>query len=315
MDMTRRQALKNLATGTASAVAAAGVTTMALPGQAHASEVREAPKNAISMLYDTTRCVGCKSCVAACAEANNLKPDTRLGDGLHQAPPDLNEFTKNIIKLYKPSDGIGAYSYVKQQCMHCVDPTCVAGCSFFALTKNPNTGVVSWNGSKCMGCRYCQISCPYHVPKFQWEGFNPKVVKCEFCPERLAAGKQPACTNVCPTHAVIFGTREELLKEAKSRVQAHPGKYYQDRVYGEHDGGGTQVLYLSHVPFEKIGLPEMGTESIASKYMKWQRKLYSYLVVPTVLYATMVGVIRGNWKEHKHHMDEEQRKTGLRPQL
>ena len=314
MDMTRRQALKNFATGTASAVAAAGLTTIALPGQAHASEVREAPKNAVSMLYDTTRCVGCKSCVAACAEANNLKPDTSLSEGLHQAPPDLNAFTKNIIKLYKPNEG-GVYSYVKQQCMHCVDPTCVAGCSFFALTKNKDTGIVSWNGTKCMGCRYCEISCPYHVPKFEWQGFNPKIVKCEFCQDRLAANKQPACTNVCPTHAVIFGTREELLKEAKSRVQAHPGKYYGDRVYGENDGGGTQVLYLSHVGFEKIGLPEMGNESTASRYMKWQRKLYSYLVVPTVLYVTMVGVIRGNWKEHKHHMEEEQKKTGLRPQL
>jgi formate dehydrogenase beta subunit len=313
MDMTRRQALRNLATGTASA-AAVGLTTIALPGQAHASEVKEAPKRAVSMLYDTTRCVGCKSCVAACAEANSLTPDTTLSGGLHQAPADLNSFTKNIIKLYKPNDN-GRWSYVKQQCMHCVDPTCVAGCSFFALTKNEETGVVSWNGSKCMGCRYCEISCPFHVPKFQWSGFNPKIVKCEFCQDRLAAGKQPACTNVCPTHAVIFGTREELLTEAHERLKQHPDKYYGQRVYGETDAGGTQVLYLSHVPFEKIGLPEMGNESVPSRYMKWQRKLYSYLVVPTVLYATMVGVIRGNWKEHKHHMDEEQQKTGLRPQL
>ncbi|HWR16584.1 MAG TPA: hydrogenase 2 operon protein HybA [Terriglobales bacterium] len=315
MDITRRKALQKLSTGTASA-AAVGLTTIALPGEAHASdEVKVAPKNAVSMLYDTTRCVGCKSCVAACAEANQLKPDTSLSGGLHQAPPDLNAFTKNIIKLYKPAATNSAYSYVKQQCMHCVDPTCVAGCSFFALTKNQDTGIVSWNGSKCMGCRYCEISCPFHVPKFEWMGMNPKVVKCEFCQERLAAGKQPACTNVCPTHAVIFGTREQLLAEAKKRVAEHPGKYYQDRVYGDSDAGGTQVLYLSHVPFEKIGLPEMGNESVPSKYMKWQRKLYSYLVVPTVLYVTMVGVIRGNWKEHKHHMEEEQKKTGLRPQL
>src|SRR4051812_28455478 len=144
MDMTRRQALRNLATGTASAVATVGLTTIAAPGVAHASEVREAPKNAVSMLYDTTRCVGCKSCVAACSEANQLKPDTSLSGGLHQAPADLNSFTKNIIKLYKPNE-TGRWSYVKQQCMHCVDPTCVAGCSFFALTKNANTGVVSWN--------------------------------------------------------------------------------------------------------------------------------------------------------------------------
>jgi formate dehydrogenase beta subunit len=313
MDLTRRQALTKLASGSAAA-AAVGLTTISLPGVAKADEAREAPKRAVSLLYDTTRCIGCKSCVAACAEANNLQPDTGLSGGLHQAPADLNAFTKNIIKLYRPADG-SRWSYVKQQCMHCVDPTCVAGCSFFALTKNPENGIVSWNSKKCMGCRYCEISCPYHVPKFQWQGINPKIVKCEFCQERLAAGKQPACTSVCPVQAVVFGTREENLAEAKRRLAENPGKYYENRVYGEHDGGGTQSLYLTHVPFEKLGLPNLGNESIPSKYMKWQRKLYSFLVVPTVLYVTMVSVIRGSWKEHKHHMEEDQKQTGLRPQL
>lgn len=314
MQLTRREALKKVATGSAAAVATAGLTTIALPESAKAQETKAPPKHAVSLLYDTTRCIGCKSCVAACAEANNLKPDTSFSGGLYQAPTDLNAFTKNIIKLYKPADG-SRWSYVKQQCMHCVDPTCVAGCSFFALTKNPDNGVVSWQGDKCMGCRYCEISCPYHVPKFQWRGFNPKIVKCEFCQDRLVAGKQPACTSVCPAQAVVFGAREELLAEAKRRIVASPNRYFENRVYGEFEGGGTQALYLAHVPFEKLGLPNIGTESIASKYMKWQRKLYSYLVVPTVLYATMVGVIRGSWNEHKHHMDEQQRNTGLRPQL
>lgn len=145
---------------------------------------------------------------------------------------------------------------------------------------------------------------------------NPKIIKCEFCKDRLAVGKQPACTDVCPTHAVIFGHREELLQEAKKRIKESPGKYYNDKVFGEHDGGGTQVLYLSHVPFEKLGLPDnLGPESIPSKYLKWQKKLYSYLVVPTVLYVSLVGVIRGNWKDHQHHMDMDEKKTGLRPQL
>lgn len=313
MDLTRREALRKFATGSAAAVATAGLTTISLPGSAHAEEeVRQAPKKAVSMLYDATRCIGCKSCVAACAEANNLQQN--ITGEIYLAPTDLNAFTKNIIKLYKPADG-SQWSYVKQQCMHCVDPTCVAGCSFFALTKNPQTGVVSWNGSKCMGCRYCEISCPYHVPKFQWQGMNPKIVKCEFCQERLAAGKGPACTSVCPVQAVVFGTREENLAEAKKRIAENPGKYYENRIFGEDDGGGTQVLYLSHLPFEKLGLPNLGSESIPSKYMKWQRKLYSFLVVPTVLYVTMVGVIRGSWKEHQNHMLEDELKTGLRPQL
>jgi ferredoxin len=196
-----------------------------------------------------------------------------------------------------------------------VDPACVAGCSFKALTKNPDNGVVGWTSSKCMGCRYCEITCPYHIPKFQWEGLNPKIVKCELCKERLAVGKEPACSTVCPAKAVVYGTREQLLAEAKRRIEANPGKYYENRVFGENDGGGTQALYLSHVPFEKIGLPDLGNESVPEKYLKWQKRLYSYLAVPVVAYATMVAVIRKNWNDHQHHMQEEQERTGLRPQL
>lgn len=311
MALTRREALKSLGAGTVAVVATGAVSVNALAEDA--AEHKAAPAEAVGLLYDTTKCVGCQSCVAACNEANNLIGDTRL-DQIHHTAHDLNSFTKNIIKLYRSTDGKG-YSFVKQQCMHCVDPACVAGCSFKALNKDEKTGVVSWTSEKCMGCRYCEITCPYHIPKFQWEGFNPKIVKCELCKERLAQGQEPACSSVCPAHAVVFGKRTELLKEAKQRIHNAPGKYYEDRVFGEYDGGGTQSLYLSHVAFENIGLPLLGTESLPEKYLKWQKRLYQYLAVPVVLYASMVGIIRKNFKEHQHHANEEQQKTGLRPQL
>jgi len=310
MELTRRAALKSLGAG---AVGVAATSLVSIQAVAEESSEGKAPKHAVGLLYDTTRCVGCQSCVAACNEVNNLEGDLRA-DRIHHSAQDLNSFAKNIIKLYRPTDGSG-YSFVKQQCMHCVDPACVAGCSFKALTKNSDNAVVGWTSSKCMGCRYCEITCPYHIPKFQWEGLNPKIVKCELCKERLAVGKEPACSTVCPAKAVVYGTREQLLAEAKRRIEANPGKYYENRVFGENDGGGTQALYLSHVPFEKIGLPDLGNESVPEKYLKWQKRLYSYLAVPVVAYATMVAVIRKNWNDHQHHMQEEQERTGLRPQL
>lgn len=310
MELTRRDALKGIGVGAAALGATTLISTSAL---AESSDEPKAPAQAIGLLYDTTRCVGCQSCVAACNEANQLTGDTRW-DKLHHTAQDLSSFAKNIIKLYKSADGHG-YSFVKQQCMHCVDPACVAGCSFHALTKDKKTGIVGWTSDKCMGCRYCEITCPYHIPKFQWEGWNPQIVKCELCKDRIAEGKEPACSTVCPAHAVIFGTREQLLAEAKERIRLHPGKYYQDRVFGEYDGGGTQALYLSHVPFDKIGLPNLGNESVPEKYLKWQKRAYSYLAVPVVLYASMVAVIRNNFKHHKEHMEEEQKNLGLRPQL
>ena len=311
MDITRRELLHQIAVGGAGVAAGGAVSAIALTEVAHAEE-GGVPPEAVGMLYDTTKCIGCQTCVVACTEANGLTPDTRY-DPLHQMAGDLNNHTKTIIKLYKEADG-KEFSFVKQQCMHCLEPACVAACMFGGLKKDATSGLVSWTGKYCVGCRYCEVACPFNVPKFRWEGFNPEIVKCEFCKERLAKGLQPACTTVCPKKAVIFGKREDLLKEAKQRIKAAPGKYYEDRVFGEKEAGGTQVFYLSHVSFDKI-LPVPGDESVPGRYLKWQKRLYSYLVLPAGLYAVLVGSIRKNWKGHEEHMEHEEKETGLRAQL
>jgi Fe-S-cluster-containing dehydrogenase component len=313
MDITRRELLHKIGTGGAAAAVTTAVAGGPLTAVVHAEEEHTMPPEAVGMLYDATLCIGCKTCVVACTEANGLTPDTRR-DPLHLAPTDTNDQTKTLIKLYKPVDGSPS-SYVKSQCMHCADPACMSACMFGGLRKDKETGVVWWNGSYCVGCRYCQVACPFNVPKFQWMGFNAKIVKCELCRERLAKGQEPACTAVCPKKAVIYGKREQLLLEAKKRIKANPGKYYEDRVYGEAEAGGTQVLYLSHVPFDKIALPALDQESIPKKYLKWQKRLYSYLILPAGLYAVLAGTIRKNWKHHEEHLAEEEKKTGLRAQL
>jgi Fe-S-cluster-containing dehydrogenase component len=272
------------------------------------------PADLVSMLYDSTLCTGCMACVSACAQANGLAPDTQLGEGLWQMPLDLNSHTKNIIKLYSDPDS-SKYSFVKYQCMHCLDPACVAGCPFGALQKS-QWGAVTWDGSKCIGCRYCEVACPFQVPKFEWDKFNPKIVKCEFCYHLISKeSPQPACTRSCPTGAVIFGTREKLLSEAKSRLAADPDKYAEKRVYGEFEAGGTQVLYLSHVPFKKLGLPVLGKESIAHYGTKVHAALYKFFWAPLVAFALVSRAVHRNWRHHEREMQEYEEKTGLRPQL
>jgi formate dehydrogenase beta subunit len=305
MSLTRRQLLQIGVVGGASA---------ALGCTASAEERPSAPHDAVGMLYDATKCIGCKSCVVACASANGLSPDTRV-DPLHQSPNDLNSFTKNIIKLYTPPDGEGPYSFVKRQCMHCLDPFCVAACPFHALAKNPVNGVVGWEAEKCIGCRYCQVACPYEIPKFEWESLNAKIVKCEFCRDRLAKDQEPACTFVCPTKAVIFGRRDVLLRDAKKRISDHPGKYYDGRVYGEKEAGGTQVLYLSAVGFDKLGLPSLPADEHPSQFLKWSERVQKYFLLPIGIYGVIVGFLKQNFRDHESEMDEEQKKTGLIPQL
>lgn len=273
-----------------------------------------ASADAVAMLYDNTICTGCNACTVACGEANGLPPDTSLSGGLWQMPSDLNSKTKSVIKLYQDPNGQDS-AFVKRQCMHCLDAPCVAGCPFGALKKD-KWGVVTWKSSLCIGCRYCEVACPYSIPKFEWDRWNPRIVKCELCfDQRLSKNKQPACTGVCPTGAVIFGKRTNLLAKAKERIAAAPKKYFEKRVYGEHEGGGTQVLYLSGVAFEKIGLPKLGSTSIAHYATKVDSVLYKWFSGP-ILVAGLLGiVIKRNWSRHLAEAPEREKETGISDQL
>jgi Fe-S-cluster-containing dehydrogenase component len=307
---TRRQALLKIL-GLGGAIAG----TLATPSAAEEHpEYPVPPPDAVGMLYDNNICTGCKACMVACNEANGLPFDTALSGGLWHMPLDLNSKTKNIIKLCEEPQG-QSFAYVKRQCMHCLEPACVTGCPFGALQKS-EWGAVTWTGSLCIGCRYCEVACPFDVPKFEWDRWNPKIVKCEFCfDQRLKKNMQPACTAVCPTGAVIFGKRAELLEKAKARIAASPQKYYEQRVYGEHEAGGTQVLYLSHVPFPDIGLPKLGPTSLGHYATKVTSVIYKWLSGP-ILAAGLLGVmIKRNWNRHEAEAKELEQRTGLRDQL
>jgi Fe-S-cluster-containing dehydrogenase component len=289
MGISRRAALKSLVVAGAAAAGAQPARAAVLP---------HAPADAVGLLYDATLCIGCKACMTACNEANGLPADTTGSPGnLYHKPVDLSAKAKTVIKLY--AEGV-TRSYVKAQCMHCIDPACASACMLGALKKR-EFGIVSYDPDLCIGCRYCEIACPFGVPKFEWSKMAPKIVKCELCKERLADGKEPACTDVCPRSAVIFGKRSELLTEAKRRIAENPGRYVP-KVYGETDGGGTQVLYLSRVPFEKLGLPALGDEPAPQLARSIQHGVYRGFIAPAALYAALgVVLLRNRRENHDEH--------------
>jgi formate dehydrogenase iron-sulfur subunit len=190
-----------------------------------------------ALLIDLTRCIGCRACVGACQEAHGFPVDdtaTELGIRAYTAMVDL------------PHD-----RHVRKLCMHCVNPSCASVCPVGALRKTA-AGPVTYDARICLGCRYCMVACPFDVPRYEYRAAVPSVRKCDFCGERQAQGKVPACVEACPVEATVFGTRAELLAEAKKRIAENPGQYF-DRVYGEREAGGTSVLFLSPVPFEQVG--------------------------------------------------------------
>lgn len=284
MDANRRSFLKGCA-------AAAAMT--AVPVTALARERKTAPDGAVGLLYDATKCIGCKSCSVACKEANDLPADgTEFGGGLYDAPTSLNERTKSVIQLVRDE---GQSGFVKKQCMHCVDPGCVTACMLGAMTKDKATGIVSWDGKTCIGCRYCQQACPFNVAKFEWSKSLPKIVKCELCKPRLAKGQQPACAEVCPRGAIQYGKRADLLDEAHKRITAKPNLYV-NKVYGETDLGGTQMLYLSHIEFEKLGFHFTDKDSVPNTQQTIQHGLYQGFAAPVALYALLGAVVFRNRK-------------------
>ncbi len=196
-----------------------------------------------AILIDTTRCTGCETCVVACKEANELGAD-RLRPG--QEGVDGLSSTRFTTILRRPGD-----NNVKQQCRHCLDPACVSVCLVGAMQKTPE-GPVIYDSELCMGCRYCLNACPYGIPRYTWDEAVPYVRKCNLCYPRLKEGKKPACVEACPHDALLFGSRDELLKEAHRRIDANKDRYV-NHVYGEKEVGGTSVLYLADISLGFLG--------------------------------------------------------------
>jgi len=279
-------------------IVAAGATVAVGPSAVAAAE-KTNPDDMLGLLFDATRCVGCQACVSACRQANEVAYSRE--SGLHDVNLNLSANTKNVIRIARrdpENEEMGVF--MKMQCMHCVEPACVSACMFGSLQKREH-GIVTWEGKRCTGCRYCQVACPFGVPKFEWESRNPEIVKCELCRHRYAEGGIPACAEVCPRDAVIFGTRSALLEEARRRMAEQPDLYLP-KIYGEHDGGGTQVLYISHIPFTELGLPALDDRPVPETLNRVQGIIYKGFIAPVAAYAVLVAAIKRN-QAHGHDDD------------
>jgi len=288
---------------------ASGAALLAGRAGAQASESPQVNNDTLGMLYDATKCVGCKACMSACKKVNSDYGSLSFerakfdNDGLWDAPEDLSGSTRTLIKLFKESDK--QWSYVKYSCMHCQKPSCVSVCPVSAMTRDKFTGTVDYNKDACIGCRYCQIACAFNIPKFQWDKAIPQIVKCDLCKSTNLVKKGiTACAEVCPVGAINFGKRKDLLEEANKRLRENPGKYI-NHIYGEKEVGGANHLYLSAMQFNKLGLPMLEEKAPAEFSEKIQHTIYKGFIAPVALYGTLCFVALKNMKKHGTHQEKE----------
>jgi Fe-S-cluster-containing dehydrogenase component len=252
-------------------MSAAGATAL-MPGRTTAAPTKDFSGHPGSMgvLHDTVRCIGCRRCEAACNTVNQLPPPTEPFDNLAVlekkrrtsagAYTVVNRFGEAPTSESAPLAGTPP-AYVKKQCNHCLEPACASACFVKAFTKTPE-GAVVYNAKVCVGCRYCMIACPFEIPAYEYDNaLTPEVTKCTLCHPRVVKGQLPGCIEACPTEALIFGQRDDLLTMARRRIARHPDQYV-DHIYGEREMGGTSWLYISGEPFETLGMrTDLGTTS------------------------------------------------------
>lgn len=327
--MDRRAFLQTACIGAAAAAELASPRAEAL---SVARPPRPMPPQALGILYDSTLCIGCKACMAACKRANHVGPEPTPPDlaawneGTWDTARDLSGTTLNIIKVYQNGTmavkdrAVDGYAFIKRHCLHCVDPSCVSACPVSAMEKDAETGIVAYHPDRCIGCRYCVYACPFGVPRFQLNRAFGQIRKCELCRHLVAEGGFAACCDVCPTGASLFGPVTLLREEAHRRLAKQPGELhsfprgridgdrppherpiaqYQPHLYGEAELGGTQVLYLAGVSFGALGLPEgvpdVGYPAVSEGL---QELLYQGMTVPAALFAALLYFVHRSQKQH-----------------
>lgn len=248
--MNRRKFLALLGTaGVGGALAAPGVAA----AKAH---VFPGYEDSYGVLHDVTRCIGCRQCEEACNAVNSLpQPKEPFDDldvlGIRRR---TSAYQWTVVNQYTIDD---KPYFRKLQCFHCNEPACASACFAKCFTKNPD-GSVTYNGSQCVGCRYCMIACPFYIPGFQYdEPFDPLVQKCTFCKPRLDKGELPGCVEACPMDALTFGRRSDLIRLARRRIEENPDRY-TDYIYGELDAGGTAWMVLAPASKETAGKADVG---------------------------------------------------------
>ena len=245
----------------------------------------------VAKLIDVSRCIGCKACQSACMEWNDLRGTVGVNEGLYTNPSDLGDQTWTLMRFYEENiDGSLQWLILKDGCLHCSDPGCLKSCPSPGAIVQYANGIVDFHEESCIGCGYCISGCPFNIPRLRKE--DSKVYKCTLCSDRVSVGLEPACVKTCPTGAIHFGSKDDMLFQAQGRLADLAERGYKNAaVYDPKGVGGTHVVYvLPHGDRpEKYGLPR--NPSVSPLVALWRSGFARTVGVVTMVGVAVAGVL------------------------
>jgi len=307
-DINRRDFLKTAAIG----------VSMSVFGTKFLKASDESPSGyRIGILVDTDVCVGCRHCEWACKVAHNIPTaslESYSDNSLFKEYRRLDAASLTVVNEFENEKNPSLPVYVKKQCMHCEKPACVSACIVGALSKLEDGSVV-WDTKKCIGCRYCMVACQFQIPTFDYDKpIDPQIRKCDLCYDRRKTEKLPACVSICPTEALLFGERDEILRVAKNRIKRKPDVYI-NHIYGEQEIGGTTWMYIASKSFVNLKMPPLGNTPAPGTSESIQHGIFAYFVPPVTLYAILGTIMwltkRRSNENEENRVEVEQEKKGV----
>ena len=213
----------------------------------------------VAKLIDVSSCIGCKACQVACMQWNDLRDDVGSNVGTYDNPRDLSPQSWTVMRFSEVQTESQKMEWLirKDGCMHCADPGCLKACPAPGAIVQYANGIVDFIGEHCVGCGNCVTGCPFHIPRIST--VDHKAYKCSLCSDRVGVGLEPACVKSCPTGAIRFGAKEDMLQFGQQRVTDLKERGFNAAgVYNPQGVGGTHVMYvLQHADKPELyaGLP------------------------------------------------------------
>lgn len=243
----------------------------------------------VAKLIDVTKCIGCKACQSACQEWNDLREEVGINEGSYQNPHDLTENSWTLMRFAEhEQNGTLEWLIRKDGCMHCADPGCLKACPSPGAIIQYSNGIVDFQEEHCIGCGYCVAGCPFDVPRISKK--DSKAYKCTLCSDRVSVGLEPACIKACPTQALVFGSKEDMIDHANDRIADLKERGYDKAgLYDPAGVGGTHVMYVLHHADQPQLYNDLPKEPTISPTVGLWKGVLKPLATAAMLFTALAG--------------------------